>query len=243
MQMTFGARLSRIGQLITARKWQLLTLFIAVLLPLLLFGALADEVLEGDVFFFDEPILLFAHSLASPAWNMVTILFSRLGYRQGVVPLDFAIWCLLLARRRVRDSTVFGLSVGGAGVLNMVAKAFFGRVRPRLWESVAPETTLSFPSGHAMGSMALVAALVVLLWPTKWRYPMLGLGAVFVVMVGLSRIYLGVHYPSDVLAGWVASFAWVMGISMLIYRQVGRPAPMPAQSPPPMSAVQPERRL
>lgn len=220
-------RLSRLWQMIVRRKWQLLTLFVAVLLPLLLFGQLAYEVLEGEPFVFDEPILLYAHSLASPAWDTVMLLFSRLGYGGGVVPFAIVLWLVLLAWRRLRDCLVFGLSVGGAGLLNRVAKAFFGRERPKLWESVAPETTLSFPSGHAMGSMALIAVLVVLLWPTRWRNLMLILGAVFVVMVGLSRIYLGVHYPSDVLAGWVASFAWVMGVSILGYGRVGRPAPQP----------------
>jgi undecaprenyl-diphosphatase len=112
--------------------------------------------------------------------------------------------------------------VGGGWLLNRSAKALFGRERPKLWESVAPETSLSFPSGHAMASMALIAALVVLLWPTRWRYPTIGLGGIFVLLVGLSRVYLGVHYPSDVLAGWIASFAWVMGVSVLLYGRVGR---------------------
>lgn len=66
----------------------------------------------------------------------------------------------------------------------------------------------SFPSGHAMGSATLAAAVVMLLWRTRWRWPALVLGVCFAVWVGASRVYLGVHYPSDILAGWTAALTW-----------------------------------
>ena len=212
---------------ITTHRRKLLALFVAVLLPLLLFGALAEEVLDREAFFFDDPILLYAHGLATPGLDVFMLLMSRLGYQWVVIPLDigFLLWLIFSGRRR--DSLFFGLSVIGAAILNQAAKGFFGRSRPKLWPSVAPELTLSFPSGHAMGSMALAAALVVLLWPTRWRYPMLLAGSLFVLLVSLSRVYLGVHYPSDILAGWVASFAWVMGLSSILYRRLGKPARVP----------------
>ena len=84
------------------------------------------------------------------------------------------------------------------------------RIPVDFWLALAPETTFSFPSGHAMGSMTLATVLVLLAWRTRWRWwvalPMLG----FVLMVGLSRVYLGVHYPSDILAGWAAAAAWTV---------------------------------
>ena len=66
-----------------------------------------------------------------------------------------------------------------------------------------------------MGSMAVVAALVTLTWGTRWRWAVVAFGALFVALVGLSRLYLGVHYPSDVLTGWLASLAWVGGCALI----------------------------
>ena len=227
--MVSRSRWNRVWHTLVSHRWTLVALFVAILLPLTLFGYLADDVIDQQSFFFDDPLLLFAHSLASPALNAFMLLISRLGYAWGVVPLEIGVWLFLLARRQRRDSAFFGLAVFGAVALNQAAKALFGRERPKLWVSVAPESTLSFPSGHAMMSMALVAALVVLLWSTRWRYPMLCGGGLFVLLVGLSRIYLGVHYPSDILAGWMASFAWVMGLSSIMYRRLGKPATLHAR--------------
>src|SRR3546814_10481386 len=69
-----------------------------------------------------------------------------------------------------------------------------------------------------MGSMTLAAVLVLLAWPTRWRWPVVAAMAVFVPMVGLSRVYLGVHFPSDILAGWAAALAWTAGAYLLVFR-------------------------
>lgn len=211
------------GQLVTKYRWPVLTWFIIVFLPLGLFGLLADDVMRGRPFAFDVPILLAAHSLSNANIDFVMLAVTHFGYLWGVVPLDVVIGLCLLAYRRVRDTIFFALATGGAGLLNMLVKAIFRRERPALWPSIAPEQTFSFPSGHAMLSTSLVVALIVLLWPTRWRALAIGLGIPFALLVGASRIYLGVHYPSDVLGGWFASVAWVLGLSGIIYRRVGRP--------------------
>lgn len=103
-------------------------------------------------------------------------------------------------------------------VINLLAKALLGRVRPALWVSLAPETTPSFPSGHAMGSAAVVLALGLILAHSPRRWLLWLPGALFVLGVGISRMYLGVHYPSDVLAGWIASVGWVTSVYLLFNR-------------------------
>jgi membrane-associated phospholipid phosphatase len=191
-------------------------LFLGVLVPLFLFGMLAEDVLEKALLPFDRPVLLFLHAHATSTLNTIMIWSSRAGSALVLVPVIILV-ALYLYRQSVMAQTWFWvLSVGGAAVLNLLAKYGFARSRPALWVSISPETTYSFPSGHAMESMAVVTAIVCLVWNRgHWGWPALILGTAFVVLVGGSRVYLGVHYPSDVLAAWLASFAWVTGLAMI----------------------------
>ncbi len=142
------------------RHWRrLLLVFAGLLLPLWGFGELADEVHEAGAFFFDAPILQLAHVVARDGFDRVFLLFSKLGYEYGVVPFDIALVLLLTFRRKRREALFAAFALGGSALLNLATKQFFARERPSLWESIAPETTYSFPSGHAMGSMTLAAVL------------------------------------------------------------------------------------
>jgi membrane-associated phospholipid phosphatase len=104
--------------------------------------------------------------------------------------------------------------------LDRLTKATLQRVRPQLWQSPAPEYDYGFPSGHAMANIAFVVTVVILSWRRPWRGWIVGVGAIYVLTIAWTRLYLGVHYPSDILAGWLASVAWTIGTSLLI-----RPAP------------------
>jgi undecaprenyl-diphosphatase len=73
-----------------------------------------------------------------------------------------------------------------------------------------------------MESMAIVSACIVLSWRTAWRWPVLVLGLFFVLLVSASRVYLGVHYPTDIAAAWVASAAWVIGLVVLFEGRLGQ---------------------
>jgi undecaprenyl-diphosphatase len=187
------------------------------------FAELAEDVREGEPFEFDEPLLLLAHAMARDGFDRAFLLASKLGYEWGVVPVDIALVVVLALLRRYRESLFVALATGGSALLNIATKQFFSRDRPSLWESIAPETSFSFPSGHAMGSMTLAMVFILLAWPTRWRWPTLVAMTVFVTMVGLSRVYLGVHYPSDILAGWTAAMAWVAGVYLMVFRRGLRP--------------------
>lgn len=196
---------------------RLVLLFAVLLLPLWLFGELADGVREDESFFFDKPILEWMHVRHSEMWDAIFLFFSKIGYEWGVIPVDIALVLVLAFKRKLREGLFAGIALGGSAILNVAAKHYFGRERPRLWESITPEGTYSFPSGHAMGSMTLSAVLVLLAWPTRWRWPVIVAMAAFVPMVGISRVYLGVHYPSDILAGWSAALAWVIGCYVVLF--------------------------
>src|SRR5215510_11319420 len=155
---------------------------------------------------------------------------SAVGGGAGVTVVAIAIVGALSVRRRWPSAAIFAVMMLGAS-LNGLLKALFDRPRPALWTSPTPFSGLSFPSGHAMSSATLVAALVVLTWRTRWRLPVAIFGAVVVIAVGFSRLILGAHYPSDVLGGWAFAFAWVSGVSLLLTKGRSPPAaPVPAQA-------------
>jgi membrane-associated phospholipid phosphatase len=197
---------------------RLLLVFAGLLLPLWVFGELAEEIHEQEAIAFDEPLLAFAQSMARQGFDDFFVFMSKLGYEWGVVPFDIAFVVVLAVLRKYREAMFAAIALGGSALLNIGAKLAFARERPSLWESIAPETSYSFPSGHAMGSMTLACVLFLLAWNTRWRWPVAALMVPFVVLVGLSRVYLGVHYPSDILAGWAVAMAWVAGVYLILFR-------------------------
>jgi len=201
---------------------RLLLVFIGIGLPLWGFGELVEELREGEVFPFDEPLLNFAHDMARAGFDRFFLLASDLGYH-GVIAADVVLVLILVLRRRLRASLFAAIAIIGSMLLNLAAKHVFARVRPALWDSIAPETSFSFPSGHAMGSVTLAWVVVLLWWQPEgatwraWRWPVAAMALAFTLAVGLSRIYLGVHYPSDILAGWAAATVWTLGTYGLVY--------------------------
>ena len=199
--------------------WRFVLLFVGVLLPLAGFVALADEVHELEAIYFDDLLLWKLHALHSPGLDRFFVLLSKLGYEWFLIPADVLIVGLLAWRKRWREASFVAICFAGSALLNLGSKRFFQRDRPSLWESIAPESTFSFPSGHAMGSMTLAVTLVLLAWNTRWRWPVAFSAVTFAVLVSLSRVYLGVHYPSDILAGWCAALVWVVGCFLVMFRR------------------------
>ena len=161
------------GAIARRHGWKLVLLFAGMLLPMWAFLELADEVHEGEPIAFDLPLLQFAQAIASERLDAFFLFVSEIGYAWGVVPGDVLLVVVLLVRRRWRQAAFAAIATGGSGLLNVATKQLFARARPELWESISPEATYSFPSGHAMGSMTLAAVLVLLAWPTRWRWPVL----------------------------------------------------------------------
>ena len=215
---------ARFGLAFLRQRWRrLLLAFAGLLLPLWAFGELADEVREAEAFPFDAPILHFAQGIARDGFDRAFLLSSKLGYEWGVVPVDVVLVLALAAMRKLREGLFAGIALIGSASLNLGAKQLFARERPSLWESIAPESTFSFPSGHAMGSITLAMVLVLLAWHTRWRWWITLPMVAFTLMVGLSRVYLGVHYPSDILAGWAVAIAWTVGAYLLVFPHGQRP--------------------
>ena len=184
-----------------------LVLFVAVST---VFAALADEIREGETLPVDSYILTAINeNLSSPILDQVVVFGTNAAGVPFVIALTIAGISLLVIRKSYSKALFLGLVMGGTGAANIVLKLLFERQRPDLWQHLVNEDTFSFPSGHAMGSMAIGLTVVLLAWRTKWRVPITVAAALYVVFIGFSRLYLGVHYPTDILAGWLLAAGWV----------------------------------
>lgn len=221
----FQSFLSFLKKLLVAHWRSLLALSIGVYLPLQGFGVLAAQVWKNEGGFpWDVPILLAIHERSHPQLDAFAATFTKFGVFRGVFPVATVIGLMLLRQRRWRSLAFLIVTLLGSTAINRTAKAVFHRARPHLWEILSPKLDFAFPSGHAMSSMSLVVTLVILSWGTRWRLPTLIFGSLFVVAIAWTRLYLGVHFPSDILAGWMISIAWVIGVSLVIRPNLLKPS-------------------
>ena len=145
-----------------------------------------------------------------------------------LIPIGIAIVVTLLALRRVRTAVIYGAALLGASLATQVLKVSIGRVRPP--EEAAVEASgFSFPSGHTLNGTVTYGLIALLVWRSDlpvWvrRVVAIALGTL-VVLIGLSRIALGVHYPSDVVGGWLGGLAVVAVVALLTKREPDRDAP------------------
>jgi undecaprenyl-diphosphatase len=180
---------------------------------LALFVKTADEVAENEWSAADTWLELKLHSFASPAGDVVMRFFTTVGSAPVVVPLVVLtiLWCLKRGERR-QAAWLAGVA-GFAELLNLGLKLAFARARPQLWPEALHLDSYSFPSGHSMAAAAIlgmVAVVVSRLVPRR-RGALAMIAPVVALLIGLSRIYLGAHWPSDVLAGWSAGSLVLLG--------------------------------
>lgn len=187
-----------------------------------LFGLVSTNVHQGDTLAFDQSFLRSINSYSSPFLDSFFLIFTELGGVVAVTITSLTLFSYFVYKKQRYNALLLGVGVGGAALINYIAKITFERARPELWSQLITETTYSFPSGHAAGSSALAICIVALLWRTKWRIPAMVIAPLYIVLIGLSRMYLGVHYLTDVIAGWILSVAWVTIVIALIYARRSR---------------------
>lgn len=182
------------------------------LLALFALGWLADEMLEGDTLAFDIGIRAAVHTLASPRLTQLFILTSNLGGPMVLAPLSAALAATFAWRRWWRGAILLVVAVSGAGVLDAALKSAFKRPRPTPFFEYALPSSYSFPSGHALLAFCFFTATAALLAPRlpspALRWLVWVVATLAIAAVGFSRVYLGVHYPSDVVAGYTAGLLW-----------------------------------
>jgi undecaprenyl-diphosphatase len=199
------------------------------------FVALADEILEKETQGFDETVVRAMRRAddpsvpIGPAWLRVAARdVTALGGGAVLTLVTLAVCGFLTLVRRFRSLLlVLGSTVGGA-VLNSVLKALFARPRPTVVPHLAEAYAPSFPSGHAMLSAIVyltLGALLTQLTESRWlKAYVLGVALLLSFLVGLTRVFLGVHYLTDVLGGWMAGLAWAL-FTVLLARAAKRRSP------------------
>lgn len=184
---------------------------------LLLLLWLGEEVRRGGTQWFDDRIRLMVHGWATPALTTLMRGFSLMGE-----PKFLIIWGALVIfgqvwRGRARTALLFFITVAGAELVDQLLKLLFHRVRPAAFFGLKEPFGYSFPSGHALvsctffGVLAAMAAARTESRPRRVLYYCVA--AALTGAIGFSRVYLGVHYPSDVVAGYAAAVVWVFCVA------------------------------
>jgi undecaprenyl-diphosphatase len=208
---------------------RILLVFLTVAGGLLLLGKAASEVIEGDTLAFDRAVLLFLRQSSDPAmpigpmWlRQVMIDVTALGSVAVLTIITtIAAGYLVAAKKPALAAFAAGAVVGGA-LISTLLKFTYARTRPDIVAHLVGTDSASFPSGHAMNSAVTYLTLAVLLAraeksATVRRY-LVSMAIGLTLVIGFSRLYLGVHWPTDVAAGWIVGGLWAACCSLLAKR-------------------------
>jgi membrane-associated phospholipid phosphatase len=184
---------------------------IGYLLILSIIAWLCTEVWEKEAFSLDRYLLLWIHQLANPQLDSIMLFFTALGDPPTVISIFVMTIAWLGMKRRYTDGIRFTIACMGGVVINQVMKLFFAKPRPELWMRLITETSFSFPSGHAVGSMIVYGffGYTVATEFQQYRKYVYTIASILVMTIGFSRLYLGVHYPTDIIAGYGVGFLWL----------------------------------
>jgi len=227
-----------------------LTLTVGAALVLALglgFAVLLDDVADGEgIAAVDRPVLAWLAAHRTPDLSAVITLITQLGSPVGVAVIAALVGGLISVRRRSWWALLISaVGAGGIGVINLAVKAVIGRPRPPNALAVTGEDGFSFPSGHttAITVVGVLSAWMLTRWVLSGRAARAGVwtaAAILIVGVGSSRVYLGVHYPSDVLAGAALGAAWAVAVALAVV--TGERARRAVAPPGAIAARRPETR-
>lgn len=239
MQKQVGATMRELIDLVTGSRAALI-IFVEIIagialsiVSISLFAGLTDEVLEAEGIGFDGHLAALIHGLRQPALTAIMVGISYLGREVLLLVASLVLIGLTWMRHR-REAVLFCFALGMGIAMNFLLKFLIQRPRPTL-DAIQAASWYSYPSGHAMNAFVFYATLSYLTYhftgKRRLSIVVACVAALVIFLIGVSRVYLGVHYPSDVIAGWIAGFWWFVTVILLdktltFYRQFrGRPRP------------------
>jgi len=186
----------------------------AAIATLIFFGWLADEALEGETRHFDEATRAAVHQLASPTLTMIMRGLSFIGSTLALAIMTAVVVIRFVMLKWGREAKLFPITMIGAGLLNVTLKLAFKRPRPVPFFNLTAPETYSFPSGHSLSSACFFGVLAAMLTTRvksrRVRVIVWVVCTLMFVLIGFSRIYLGVHHTTDVIAGFAAALIWIL---------------------------------
>lgn len=182
-------------------------------LSLAVFSIIALSISDNQIHRFDDSLITWIQGMESQGMTRWMELFTWIGSGIPVVIIAILSMVVLYVFLKHRRELLFlGCVIAGSAILNTLLKLMFHRARPTI-HRIIEVSGYSFPSGHSMAAFSLYGGLAFLIWkhiPTAvGRVLMIIVSAMFILMIGMSRIYLGVHYPSDVVGGYFMSGCWL----------------------------------
>jgi undecaprenyl-diphosphatase len=230
--MAFFSNLSRLpipGRTIVVERWKkrsvsevrFLIAALGICLAVWLFAEVADEVEDDEHLHVEERIMLaFRDSAnpeepAGPPWlKQMAIDISALGGATVIIMMSMLVCGHMMIRGRWRRVIILGFTIAGGHLLSHTLKTVYGRERPDIVPHLAHVDSASFPSGHSLSSSVIYLTMGALLAQAaprrREKIYLISIAFGLTFVIGLSRVFLGVHYPSDVLAGWSAGTAWAL---------------------------------
>ncbi|GGD11622.1 phosphatase PAP2 family protein [Pontibacillus salipaludis] len=202
--------------------------FVTIGMAVYLFAELAEQVIEEEKFAFDQMVTDWVRDIQAPWLGTVFGWITELGsvILLTVASVLFALFIYFFTKKSRWVIVYFAINMLGISLLTKVLKLLFERQRPEVLQQY-DGTGFSFPSGHSTGSMVFYGFLIYMVSTTRWkksiRYALNTILGLLIFLIGFSRVYLGVHFPTDILAGFAFGISWlfvcIYGLELTLWRQ------------------------